>query len=377
MSTAFLVAPDALKGTLSASAAAAAIGRGLEAAGVPRPSIDLCPLSDGGEGFREVLTGGAGGFDSFIHRVPGPLGDSIEATWSGNPSRGQAVLDAAEIVGFSRCPTDRRDPRVATTYGVGALLEWIRRHASSWSSPLREITVGLGGSLTVDGGAGALHGLGCRLEGVPGPPAGGTLALLTRIEGLESVRRRWDGIEVRLAADVVNPLLGPKGAARIFGPQKGADPAAVDHLERSMVHWAEVLVESGAVSTTLPMSGAGGGLGFGLSVLDGARFESGFSVVAEAVDLDRRLAAADVVVTAEGALDAQSFGGKVTGEVIARARRGGKRIVVIPGRSMLDERDARLMGVQVVELAAIDSMGRALSRPAECLESAARIAVSR
>jgi glycerate kinase len=303
-----LAAPDAFKGTATAPALAAAMSAGARRAGW---SCDQCPLSDGGEGFAEVLAsvpstaghalplghedqtriGGA------WHETPvtGPLGEPVAAVWW--MGDGVAVVESAAASGLPLAGgPEGNDPVRATTRGTGELL------VAAASTGARRVLVGVGGSATTDGGRGALEAI---------EEAGGL-----------------GGIEVVVACDVDTRFVQ---AAEVFGPQKGASPVQVVELRHRLTAWAAILrARYGVDVTTIPGAGAAGGLAGGLAAL-GARLVPGFGVVAEAVGLLDRLAATDLVITGEGCLDSSSWSGKVVGGVAHAAREAGVPVLVVAG----------------------------------------------
>lgn len=316
-----LVAPDSFGGTLTPREAAGAIARGWGRAR-PDDELDLLPLSDGGEGLLEVLE--RPGEVRRTLEVVGPLGTPVEATFLLGPD-GRAVVESAAAAGLALVEPARRDPLVTTSWGVGQLI------AAALAAGPRHLLVGLGGSATVDGGAGALSALGLRLRVEDGSGlkiGGGELGRVARIER-GSAPTAVD-VTIELLADVTTPLT--EAAAR-FGPQKGADPAAVSILTEGLARWAAVVARDlpGGPEATAPGTGAAGGLGHGLAAALGAPLVPGAARVAELVGLDAALAAADVVVTGEGRLDATSAEGKVLGHVVARARASGRPVVAVVG----------------------------------------------
>ena len=319
-----LVAPDSMGGLLSARRLAAAIARGwgAERAG---DEVRELPLSDGGEGLLDV-----------VHRpedtrleveVAGPLGHPVPA-WVSLRSDGTAIVETALACGLAHLRPDQRDPLRATTYGVGQLLDAAREAGA------RRVLVGLGGSATVDGGAGALTGLGFRLRVVDGSGLKVGAADLHRVTSIERgwADPGWQDVEVDVLADV-RTVLGD--AARVFGPQKGATPPVVDQLEAALVHWRRVVAdELGAEDLAdRPGTGAAGGLGFALVAALHGRLVQGAPTVADLVGLDTEVSWADVVVTGEGRVDATSRQGKVVGEVLDRATAAGRRVGVVTGRA--------------------------------------------
>jgi glycerate kinase len=320
-----LIAPDKFKGSLTALEAAQAIRAGL-AVVFPDATFDLAPLADGGEGTLEALFQAGGGTLEPL-RVPGPLGREVEACWLLRPD-GTAVIEAARALSLTLVPPDPLSPGGASSAGLGHLLRAVAERGCS------RILVGVGGTATMDGGAGALVALGARLLDDGGrelPPGGQALQRLAeaRLEGLEPYRR----LEIRALCDVDNPLIGPAGAAVVYGPQKGADAAMVRELELGLSRWREVLGRTVAdAGVDHAGDGAAGGLGFGLRVGMGAGLEPGGPYLMRETGVEARLAAAELVVTGEGSIDVQSLRGKVVGTLAAAAARAGVPLVAIGGQ---------------------------------------------
>ncbi|CAL9426966.1 Glycerate 3-kinase [Streptomyces sp. enrichment culture] len=323
-----VVAPSGFKESLSAGAAAEAIATGVRRV-LPGAELDLVPLVDGGEGTAAALAAATGGR---LVTVPatGPVGETVAAHFALLGSGDTAVVEMAAVAGLSLVPRDLRDPGATTTYGVGELLR------AALDSGVRRILVGCGDSGTCDGGAGALQALGTRLldeQGRELPRGGRELTRLHRVDptGLDP---RLTGVELLVACNPYNVLCGERGVARVFGPQKGATPAQVEELSAALENWAFVLTRDAAVPGTAlrsaPGTGASGGLGAGLAAL-GARLLPRFDVLLDHLDLDARLARADLVVTAEGALDHQTPRGKVPAEVARRAKLYGRPVLALAG----------------------------------------------
>ena len=335
-----LVATDSLKGTCSAIEAAMAIGDGI-AARMPGVEIDRCPLGDGGEGTLDVLAA-----DQALRlesrSVTGPRRDRpvVDARFGISEDRRLAVVELAEAAGLNLLGVEDRDPRWTGTGGVGELLLAARAELEFGADDRPIVLLTVGGSATVDGGIGALSRMGVEFlasdESLPAPLVGDDLAKIERLEVPAQVRSAWAGIDLRVATDVHNPILGPMGAARIFGPQKGADDATVEFLERGLESWVEVIgrcvgMDRAIDSASSPGAGAAGGIAFALRALFGARLESGFDLVADRIGLEDRVRAADLVVTSEGRLDAQSTMGKATGRLLDLAAIHGTPVAAIPG----------------------------------------------
>lgn len=378
-----LLAPDSFGSALSPAEAAATLADGWRT-GAPHDELDLCPLADGGPGFVETIRASLGG-ELVPVVVPGPLGEPVPAGVLVVPGAEAptAYVEAAQAVGLALVPPQRRDPGRTTSAGLGALL------AAALDAGARRVVVGLGGSATNDGGAGALAALG--LPDPRGVLAGGGEALTAAspddLAGLADLRERWRDVELVVACDVDVPLLGLGGASAGFSPQKGATPEQAQRLEAALAHFSRTAVgalgpdahddlltgRSAATRlTAAPGAGAAGGLGFGLSLL-GGRLVAGSALVADVVGLDARIAAADLVVTGEGRLDWQSLHGKVVAEVAARASRHAVPVVVVAGEVRLGRREQAAAGLAGAYAVADtpDAVARALADPATTLASRA------
>jgi glycerate kinase len=366
-----LVAPDSFKGTLSATEAALAMGRGVRRA-LPRASVRLHPVSDGGEGFIEALVPVLGG--TFVRtEVHGPVsGQRVRARWGIVGKGTTAVLEMASAAGLTLVPPGVRDPCVTTTFGVGELIR------SALDRCVSVILIGIGGSGTNDGGSGMAAALGVKFldsSGAPLPQGGGSLSDLARIDttGLDP-RLAHTGMTV--ACDVTNPLTGPNGASCIFGPQKGGDPAAVALLDRALHRYADLLRTDLAVDVeTIPGSGAAGGLGAGLMAFCNATLLSGIDVVLDATGFDSALAASDLVLTGEGRLDAQTGRGKAMSGILRRA--GSAHVPVAAVVGSIDRAGGEYVGEGgFIALAALDdgsvTTGAAMTDAARILEERTR-----
>ena len=314
-----VIAPDSLKGTCTASNAASAIAEGWRSVR-PDDELILIPLADGGEGTLDAVEASLDA-ERRTAEVTGPHGRHLAADWLMLPT-GDAVIELAQAAGLPLM--DTLDPVNATTRGVGELIR-IALNAGASS-----ITVALGGSATTDGGTGALAALGLGLfddAGLPLPDGGGALRRLAWIDAHDLVSPPPGG--VRLLTDVTNPLLGPSGAAAVFGPQKGATPQQVDELEEGVERLAEVLGSDPAVKGM----GAAGGTSYGLAGLWGATVVPGAVEVARLCGLPEALESADLVITAEGRFDSTSMGGKVVGHILDAAM---ARTIIIAGSFATD-----------------------------------------
>ena len=300
--TTVLVAPDSFKGTLSAVEVADAIGRGLEAEGRP---VDLCPVADGGEGTLDALADAVGG-ELRTASVTDPLGRPIEAAFS--LGDGVAVVETAAASGLGLVDPSERDPIEASTFGTGELI------LAAIEAGADLVYLGVGGSATTDGGAGAIRAV----------REGGGLG----------------GARITVLTDVRTPF---EHAAKVFGPQKGADEDQVKRLTKRLAGQAGRLTRD---PRGVPMTGAAGGLSGGLWAEFGAQLVPGAQFVLDAVDFDRRMRAARAVVTGEGKLDQQSLAGKVVSEVSTRARQAGVPCHAIVGTRELDSFGLRVLDLQ-------------------------------
>ncbi|AZK93708.1 MULTISPECIES: glycerate kinase family protein [Streptomyces] len=367
MLTRFAVAPSGFKESLSAQSAADAIAAGVRRV-VPGAEIDLIPLVDGGEGTAEALAAAAGGRLVRL-TATGPTGRPV-ATHFAMLDKYTAVVEMAAVAGLSLVPRDLRDPAATTTYGVGELIR------AALDEGAREILVGCGDSGTSDGGAGALQALGARLltaDGTELPYGGRELLRLDRID-VSGLDPRLGRTDIRVACNPFNVLCGERGVARVFGPQKGATPEQVEQLSAALEHWADVLTRDLGVRADLyegPGTGASGGLGAGLAAL-GALLLPRFEVLLDHLDLDARLARADLVLTAEGALDHQTTRGKVPAEVARRAKRYGRPVLALAGTIGEGAHQVRSAGVDAYSaiLPAPVTLTEALGRGGEFLTDA-------
>lgn len=321
-----VIAPDSFKESASAREVAEAIAAGWRRV-YPCADLVLMPMADGGEGTVDALVAATDG-----ERVPcdvtGPMGDTVTATCGMLGDGRTAVIEMAGASGLALVDPARRDPRIASTRGTGELMrDALDRGAES-------IILGVGGSATNDAGAGMAQALGYRLLDASGeelPPGGAALARLVRIDAAGR-HPALGTCTIRVACDVDNPLCGPHGAARVFGPQKGANAETVSELDAALAHWACVAQEQlGVCVRDVPGAGAAGGLAAGLMAFAGAKLESGVELVAQACRLEERMAGADLVITGEGRLDGQSAGGKTPVGVARIAKRTNLPVVALAG----------------------------------------------
>jgi glycerate kinase len=286
------------------------------------------PVADGGEGTVDALVAAGHGRHVRV-TVRGPLGEPVEAGFGLIDGGRTGVVELASASGLTLVPKERRDPRVSSSYGFGQVLEKVR------SSGVSRIIAGLGGSATNDAGAGMAQALGFRLldaRGLELPPGGAALARLARIDAT-GVDPAWRRLRVDVAVDVSNPLFGPEGATRVYGPQKGAASEEVlAELDAALANFAAVVERDlGVEVATLPGAGAAGGAGAGLVAFLGARLTPGAPLVVDASGLDEALTGARAVFTGEGRVDRQTGYGKGPAEVIRRAAAAGVPAVLIAG----------------------------------------------
>jgi len=318
-------APDSFKESMTAPEAAEAMARGVRSA-APEAECSLMPMADGGEGTTDSLVVALG---AVLREVAArdPLARPVTATYGLTPD-GLAVIEVAAAVGIGLVQPSERDVLGSDSRGVADLV------LDALDAGANRLLVGLGGSATTDGGAGLLMGLGARLldaRGAEVAPHPSGLARLSSID-LSGLDPRLVGLRIDLASDVTNPLLGPLGSAAVFGPQKGATPAQVPVLDATLARLADALVAAGLPDVRdLPGAGAAGGLGMAFLSL-GARLRPGVEVVAEATGLERAIAGADLVLTGEGALDAQTAAGKTPAGVLAVAGRHHVPVIAFAGR---------------------------------------------
>lgn len=321
-----VIAPQSLKGSLTASQAGEAIARGVRAA-LPDAEIIVVPVADGGEGTVEALVDATGGA-MFEQVVTGPLGEPVAASFGMLGDGQTAAIEMASCAGLPLVPPALRDPRITTTCGVGELI------LAALDRGSRRFIIGIGGSATNDGGAGMAQALGASLLGndeQPIAPGGAALASLARIS-IKSMDARLRECTFDVACDVNNPLCGPTGASAVYGPQKGATPEMVVQLDAALAHYAQIIERDlGKAVQDTPGAGAAGGLGAGLLAFLGATLRPGSQIVLEAVGLEEHLRGADLVITAEGQLDSQTAYGKSVGAVAALAKRYGIPVLALAG----------------------------------------------
>ena len=334
-----MVAPDKFKGSLSASEVAAAIAEGL-ASVLPGAEIVTCPMADGGEGTVNVFL--EHGFQRYSTRACGPLGDPVDAAFAFDGTT--AVIEMAAASGLMLLSAGRLDPRRASSVGTGDLVR------AALDRGAKHIIIGIGGSATNDGGAGFAQALGAHLYDAGGKElmaGGAALARLARID-LGGLDPRLAQTRIEVACDVDNPLCGPHGACAIYGPQKGATAKDVVLLDAALAHFADIVAATiGRDLREVPGAGAAGGLGFGLMAFARATIEAGVALIARVVDLPALLRGADVCISGEGRIDAQTLRGKTLAGV-ARLARAANIPVVALGGSIDPQAESELAAAGIV-----------------------------
>jgi glycerate 2-kinase len=359
MAPVILVAPAAFKGSFGPRQVADAIASGVRRA-LPGATVLQCPISDGGDGLLDAVLPKEAARETL--EVTGPLGPKVRGVlgWLDSDT---AIFESATACGIALLKREQLDPLHATTRGVGELIwEAVDRGA-------RTVVVGLGGSATVDGGSGAARGLGWTLRdraGAPLPEGGGSLADIGSLDG------GW-GLEAQVIAlaDVTTPLIGDNGAARVFGPQKGASPDGVERLAAGLEVLAAEWARLGRPElATLPGAGAAGGLGAGLAFFARAKLIRGAEWVLDRVGFDAALASAELLITGEGAFDRTSLVGKASGEVVRRAQAAKKKVAVVAG-AVVDLIGVHALGGEgrTLDAAGIAELGERATREAFGLSS--------
>jgi glycerate kinase len=318
-----VIAPDKFKGSLTAIEASAAIRAGF-ARIFPEATFDLLPLADGGEGILEAFSRGVSDAKTHVVTVKNALGRDVRAEFllSGKP----AVIESSQANGLYLIPLSDRDITRSSTFGVGQLI------LAAIAAGAESILIGIGGSATNDAALGLAAALGCAFldrDGKKVDPIPANIRRIARIDSSEMPPLP----PITVACDVANPLLGERGATRVYGPQKGLLPGQADEMEASLRRLAELAnAHFGTDFTATPGAGAAGGLGYGLMTFCHARLESGFQCIAKSLGAEERIANADLVVTAEGSLDAQTLEGKTPHGVSQLARKHRKPVYALAGR---------------------------------------------
>jgi glycerate kinase len=353
-----VVAPAPFKGALGPADAAAAIAMGVRLAG--HEAVEV-PVADGGEGTMAALVAAAGGR---LVEAPArdPLGRPIRGCFGVLPD-GTAVVELAQASGFERLADAERDPEATSTLGTGDLIR------AALDAGASRLIVGVGGSATTDGGMGIAIALGARVRDASGAELVGTGADLAQVASvdLSGLDPRLAGVPIEVACDVRSPLVGPEGSAQVFGPQKGASPDAVVRLDAGLANLASVLAAQGLPDVAhVPRAGAAGGAAGGMAAILGALLTDGGARVTAAAGLVAALASADLCITGEGRLDAQTLTGKAPAAVAAACGTAGVPCVGVFGQVDVPPGIARRMG-----LVAALPIGRAVRPLADALAATA------
>jgi glycerate kinase len=330
------VAPDKFRGSLSAPEVARSLARGLESTS-RRIEVVTMPIADGGEGTVDAAA--SCGYDVVERQVRGPMGHTVRAKYAVRGTT--AVIELAESSGLQLLAADELAPLRASTYGFGELV----CHAIDGGA--NTVVLGLGGSATTDGGTGMLIAMGARLADAHGESLGGGGGdlLNVAVANFSELRRRVAGVTFIMASDVTNPLLGARGSAAVFGPQKGAAEGDVSTLDRALARFADVVASGGGPDLRHAVgAGAAGGVGFAALAVLHARQTSGAKAVLDLVGFDQMARGADLVITGEGRLDDQSLAGKAPVVVASRAARSSTPTIVVAGEIALEPAQLRAAG---------------------------------
>jgi glycerate kinase len=351
-----VVAPDKFKGTLTAAEVAARVAAGIAAAlaetGAPGVPVREVPVADGGDGTVDAAL--AAGFTRVEVRAEGPVGTPVDTAFA--LRNGVAVVEMADVSGLRLLPRDGLEPLRASSFGTGQVVAAALEHGC------HTVVLGIGGSASTDGGAGMLAALGARLldaDGADLPRGGAALGRLARLD-LAGLHPKLAGTTVVVASDVDNPLLGPRGAAAVYGPQKGATPDDVAALDAALARWADVVEAAVGVAgrqqgdpaatpapfRDRPGAGAAGGVGFAALAVLGAELRPGIELIMDLVGLADHLPGARLVVTGEGSLDEQTLHGKAPVGVAAAAAKAGVPVVAVAGRIALDPDRLHAAGIE-------------------------------
>jgi glycerate kinase len=361
-----VIASDSYKGSNTSLKVAGFIEEGARRI-FPDAEFVKIPIADGGEGTVEALITGLGGSVVPV-TAEDPLGRPVDAFYG--VMEGKAVLEMAAASGLPRLAENEKNPRLASTYGTGQVL------LAALEAGYRDITIGIGGSATNDGGAGLAQALGFRLIGRGGadlPRGGAALADIREIDDTNATPLLRNA-SIHVACDVDNPLLGEHGASAVYGPQKGADLAMVKELEGALERFADVTEAwKGRGMRNMPGAGAAGGLGFGLTAFCDASIKSGIETILDLTGFDELARGADLVITGEGRIDGQSVRGKVPVGVAARARPAGVPVLAVVGDIGRGASAVYDFGIDAI-MSTVDRampLEEAIARSAECLVDAA------
>lgn len=323
----FVLAPDSFKESISAKNAALAMKKGILAV-FPNAECEIVPMADGGEGTVESLVSMENG-ELIKTEVIGPLGQKVNAEFGLLKKEKTAIIEMASASGIELINKEQRNPLVTTTYGTGQLIK------QALDNGVTRILIGIGGSATNDGGVGMLQALGVSFKDQNGAElswGGGALNQLRTID-ISGLDKRIKDVQIDVACDVTNPLIGANGASAIFGPQKGATPEMVVQLDQNLAHYAEMIKKELAIDIAdAEGAGAAGGLGAGLMAFLNARLRKGVELVIEYTGLEQRIIGADFVFTGEGSIDGQTLFGKTPFGVASIAKKHSVPVIAFAGR---------------------------------------------
>jgi glycerate kinase len=369
-----VIAPDSFKGSLTALQVSDAVEQGFKRI-FPDAQIEKVPMADGGEGTVQSLVDATGG-QLLTESVTDPLGGKVSANYGILGDGVTAVIEMAAASGLPLVPIEKRNPMLTTTYGTGELIK------AALERGCRKFIIGIGGSATTDGGAGVAQALGVRLQDDAGKDilfGGIGLSKLAKID-MSTIDERIAETETVVACDVDNPLTGLRGAARVYGPQKGATPEQVELLDKYLEHFASIVKRDlGKDVKETPGAGAAGGLGAGLMAFLNAKLRSGIDIVISASNLRKRMEGADLVITGEGQLDEQTAYGKTPTGVSKVAEQMGIPVLAIAGgikpgaKTSYDKGIDAMMSIAPGPISLQEAIARAFELIADTTERAARI----
>ncbi|QEY25042.1 glycerate kinase [Neisseria animalis] len=364
-----VIAPDSFKESLSAKEVASAIAEGWQKV-LPDTECVCIPMADGGEGTVQSLIDATKGRLQTVE-VTAPLGNKIPAAFGISGDRNTAIIEMAAASGLHLAPPEQRNPLITTSYGTGELIK------AALDEGVSKIILGIGGSATNDAGAGMLQALGAVFlnSGNQSIGFGGSSLIHTTYADFSRLDKRLQQVEIEVACDVDNPLCGEKGASAVFGPQKGATPAMVAELDHALNHFADIIFQyKGLDIRHCSGSGAAGGMGGGLLTLPNATLKSGVQIVVEAVNLAQAVRDADLVITGEGRMDAQSVHGKTPVGVAGVAKQYGKPVIAIVGCLREDYEAVYQAGIDAVFpiIRQLDTLENVLANGRSNLVSAAQ-----
>ncbi|MEV6558067.1 glycerate kinase [Nocardia sp. NPDC051756] len=325
--TRVLIAPDKFKGSMTAAQVGAAVAAGIRQV-LPHASITVVPVADGGDG--TVAAALAAGFEAIPVVAAGPTGEPVDTIYARRDDL--AVIELADVSGLLRLPSGKFAPMSATSRGTGEVI------AAAVGAGCRRIVLGIGGSAGTDGGAGLVRALGARLLDADGAEIADGGAALTEVATIDltALHKRMADIDITVACDVDNPLTGPRGAATVYGPQKGADETQVSALDTALTHWADVVATTtGADRRDTAGAGAAGGVGFAAVAILNGTLAPGIELVLDLAGFAHHLTGTDLVVTGEGTLDAQTLHGKAPTGVATAAQAAGIPVIAVCGRNTL------------------------------------------